>query len=381
MYLWFNAYFQPNRPTTTTLASPKFAITHSLSSRTITLHRPFQSPIHYPSPIVNFWDLFSRCQQQLSSRLKTTRKNESSRFQGGWVGWFGYEMKEESLAGHSSRRGCGFADWTEEENVDACWSWVDHFVERSNEGEWTVRGIVEDGESGSISQESELLAWLEKEGVRFAMTPDKYKQYSDQVTSTLSRPHAGPSHPVAEFFPSFHPIITGAQHRDSIDKCREAIRQGESYELTLTTRFDATLPSSPNKQDETYSLYLRLRARNPAYYSTYISFPTLSTPRGEGLFIISSSPERFLKIDEKRNVEMMPIKGTMARVKPGQCVCTSTTGCRGLNKGNEECIQAGKEEDTRRADWLRNDKKERAENLMVSHWQKYVMTTNDRLLI
>jgi para-aminobenzoate synthetase len=121
-----------------------------------------------------------------------------------------------------------------------------------------------------------------------------------------------------------------------------------------------------NDGDETYSQYLRLRARNPAYYSTYISFPTLITPRGEGIHIISSSPERFLKIDEKRNVEMMPIKGTMARVKAGQCVCTPTTGCKGLDKGGEECSEEGKREDTRRAEWLRNDKKERAENLMVS---------------
>jgi para-aminobenzoate synthetase len=361
------AHVQPNRPTTTTLASPSFAITYSLSSRTITLHQYSKSPIKFPSPITNFWDLFSSCQQELSSRLKTSRRNEKSKFRGGWVGWFGYEMKEESLAGHLSRRGCGFADWTEDEDVDACWSWVDRFVERSNEGEWTARGVVQDGDFKlNTSTESELLNWLEGQGLPFAITQEDFKRYSEKLTSTLSQPHAGPSHSVAESFPSFHPIITGAQHRDSIDKCREAIRQGESYELTLTTRFDATLPDSPNKQDDTYSLYLRLRARNPAYYSTYISFPTLNTPRGEGVHIISSSPERFLKIDEKRTVEMMPIKGTMARVKPGQCVCTSTTGCKGLSKGSEECNKAGREEDARRADWLRNDKKERAENLMVS---------------
>jgi para-aminobenzoate synthetase len=298
--------------------------------------------------------------------LTTSRGNEKSKFRGGWVGWFGYEMKEESLTGHKSRWSTGYPAWAKDEDVDACWSWVDRFVERSNEGEWTVRGVVQDGHAGQgMSAESELLKWLEAQGISFAMSSDQFKQYTTKVESTLSIPHAGPSHPVAESFPAFHPIITGDQHRDSIDKCREAIRQGESYELTLTTRFDATLPSS-NKEDETYSLYLRLRARNPAYYSTYISFPTLTTPRGDGVFIISSSPERFLKIDERRNVEMMPIKGTMARVKPGQCVCTPTTGCQGLNKGGEKCTIEGKREDTRRADWLRNDKKERAENLMVS---------------
>jgi len=288
-------------------------------------------------------------------------------------------MKEESLAGHLSRRGCGFADRTEEEDVDACWSWVDRYVERSSEGEWTVRGIVGDGEGAEVGTESELLHWLEKQGVSFTTTADQFKRYSDQVTSILSQPRAGPSHLIAEAFPSFHPIITGAQHRDAIDNCREAIRQGESYELTLTTRFDATLPKTDRtRADDTYSLYLKLRARNPAYYSTYISFPTLTTPIGQGLYIVSSSPERFLKIDEKRQVEMMPIKGTMARVKPGQCVCTPETGCRGQNKGSEECNRAGREEDARRADWLRNDKKERAENLMVS--PLWVMGADDQIV-
>jgi para-aminobenzoate synthetase len=289
---------------------------------------------------------------------------------GGWVGWFGYEMKEESLAGHTARRGVQFADWTEQENVDACWAWVGNFIERTGDGEWIVRGVVGDqgGSSGGGNESGgNLLEWLESQGVRFTSSPDDFTRYAEEITSTLSHPLAGPSHTVAEKFPAFHPIITGAQHRDSIDQCREAIRQGESYELTLTTRFDATLPSSSSSsaQDETYSLYLRLRGRNPAYYSTYISFPSLPTPRGQGLHIVSSSPERFLKIDEKREVEMMPIKGTLARVKPGQCVCPPDRGCRGMDKGSPECDGEGREEDARRADWLRNDKKERAENLMV----------------
>jgi anthranilate/para-aminobenzoate synthase component I len=36
-----------------------------------------------------------------------------------------------------------------------------------------------------------------------------------------------------------------------------------------------------------------------------------------------------------------------------------------MDKGSPECDGEGREEDARRADWLRNDKKERAENLMV----------------
>ena len=283
-------------------------------------------------------------------------------------------MKEESLAGHQGRRGIDFADWTEQEDVDACWAWVGDHLERTSGDEWIVKGIVDDSPSSTEGGDG-LLGWLEREGVTFTSTSSAFQQYADVVETTLSSPHAGPSHRTADRFPAFHPIITGAQHRESIDRCREAIRQGESYELTLTTRFEATLPQTASPpQDETYGLYLKLRARNPAYYSTYISFPTLKTPKGQGIHVISSSPERFLKIDEKREVEMMPIKGTLARVKPGQCVCTPETGCRGLDQGSEACDEAGRVEDARRADWLRNDKKERAENLMVSYSTRFQTT-------
>jgi para-aminobenzoate synthetase len=73
-----------------------------------------------------------------------------------------------------------------------------------------------------------------------------------------------------------------------------------------------------------------------------------------------------LRIDEGV-VEMMPIKGTRARVKPGQCVCTEGRGCGGREdeRGGEACKRAGKEEDRRRGEALRCDPKERAENLMV----------------
>lgn len=274
-------------------------------------------------------------------------------------------MKEESLAGHQPRRGVDFADWTEQDDVDACWAWVGDHLERTSEGEWIVKSVVAEDTPSPQPVSEGLLGWLEEQAVSFTSTTRHFEQIASDLVSTLSQPAAGPSHKVADKFPAFHPIITGAQHRDAIDQCREAIRQGESYELTLTTRFDATLPTISSTQDDTYSLYLKLRARNPAYYSTYISFPTLETPKGRGLHVISSSPERFLKIDEKREVEMMPIKGTLARVKPGQCVCTSETGCQGLDKGSAICNEEGRREDARRAEWLRNDRKERAENLMV----------------
>jgi para-aminobenzoate synthetase len=268
-------------------------------------------------------------------------------------------MKEESLAGY--RRGCKSPADGSVKEVDACWAWVDTMVQRTPDGKWVARGIV--GEPLPTTSwergEEDMLCWLASQGVRFGTSVQEFERTCSDLSSILSSPSSSAATSTASF-PAFHPIATGSDYRSRIDSCREAIRQGESYELTLTTRFLATLNST-----EPYDLYLRLRTFNPAYYSAYMSFPSLTTPRGNGIHVLSSSPERFLKI-EGGQVEMMPIKGTRARVKPGHCVCTPETGCRGVDEGGEACVEEANREDEKRGRELQSDPKERAENLMVN---------------
>jgi len=173
--------------------------------------------------------------------------------------------------------------------------------------------------------------------------------------------------------PRFRPTTTSESYSSSIERCREAIRAGESYELTLTTSFSSTLLP----QTEPIDLYLHLRKFNPAYYSAFLSFPEISTPRGRGLHILSTSPERFLKIEHvpgvqkgdvgrlERRVQMMPIKGTKARVPLDVCACVPGRGCGGANQGSPECRAEAKEQDRLRGEELKADLKERAENLMI----------------
>ena len=337
------------------MAAPTFLLTYTLSTRTITLHapdvRPEEIALRHGE---TFWDWFADGQRDLTSSLNA-RDGSGGGWRGGWVGWFGYEMKEESLQGY--KRGAT----GKEERIDACWAWADRLLERTNDGEWVARGIVTDGVPERRSTESDrgdttegLVSWLNRLGISIGVSVFDFDTYAQTCRDVLLHRSSKPTSPCAAF-PIFHPASTSSTYRDRIDACREAIRQGESYELTLTTSFSSPFPPSTDP----FALYVRLRTFNPAYYSAYMSFPCL------GIHVLSSSPERFLKIDGQGQVEMMPIQGTRARVKPGECVCENGQGCRGAAPGSEACRAQAIIEDARRGAELQADTKERAENLMV----------------
>jgi len=116
-------------------------------------------------------------------------------------------------------------------------------------------------------------------------------------------------------------------YRANIAACLHEIVEGESYEVCLTTelRSDDTL--------DPVAAYRALRARNPAPFAALLRLGEVS--------VLSSSPERFLRVDRRGVVESRPMKGTASRV-------------------------AEPIEDACRAAELRRDVKTRAENLMIA---------------
>ncbi len=111
-----------------------------------------------------------------------------------------------------------------------------------------------------------------------------------------------------------------------IAACKHEIFEGESYEICLTTQLHSDGAIDP------LTAYRALRARNPAPHAALL--------RIGGVSVLSSSPERFLRVNRERVVESKPIKGTAARaVHPL--------------------------EDAYRAAALQADEKSRAENLMI----------------
>ena len=109
--------------------------------------------------------------------------------------------------------------------------------------------------------------------------------------------------------------------------CQEQLAAGESYQICLSSEFEMSRGPSP------FEAYRILRKLNPAPYAAFLRFGDAA--------VLSSSPERFLKVARARSISAKPIKGTSAR-------------------------HDDPTEDARLARWLRNDEKSRSENLMIT---------------
>jgi para-aminobenzoate synthetase len=127
------------------------------------------------------------------------------------------------------------------------------------------------------------------------------------------------------------PVTFKLQHDKSeyLSLINEALREidcGESYEVCLTNKLLADVKVNG------FELYRTLQRVNPAPFSAYLHFPEAT--------VISSSPERFLRIGADGWIETKPIKGTVRR--------------------DTDPI-----EDRRLAQHMQKDEKTRAENLMI----------------
>jgi para-aminobenzoate synthetase len=117
------------------------------------------------------------------------------------------------------------------------------------------------------------------------------------------------------------------QYIQDIRRCQEHLVEGETYEVCLTNRLTTDATPDP------LATYRILRHVNPAPFSAFLRFGDAA--------VLSSSPERFLRVGRDRWVEAKPIKGTVRR--------GSTPA-----------------EDLELSEGLRTSEKNQAENLMIT---------------
>jgi para-aminobenzoate synthetase len=214
----------------------------------------------------------------------------------GFAGYLGYELKAD----------CGAASAHRSALPDAALVFADRMVAFDHRRGHTYLLCL-----AATAGERAAEEWLERTAATLTAVPDP-------VPFPADRPARLPV--------EFRLARSRQRHLDDIAACRERLLEGESYELCLTNSIEAEVDVDP------LLLYMDLRRVNPAPFASFLRFGDIA--------VLSSSPERFLRIDRRRGVEARPIKGTARR-------------------GGSAA------EDARLAAELRSSEKNRAENLMI----------------
>jgi para-aminobenzoate synthetase / 4-amino-4-deoxychorismate lyase len=128
--------------------------------------------------------------------------------------------------------------------------------------------------------------------------------------------------------------LSEAEYAQRIAVIHEWIRAGDVYQLNFTAPFQ--IESHVKAPGSVAALYARLRARQPVDYGAFLHWQP-------GHHILSFSPELFFRIENDgptRHIVTRPMKGTARRGRTTR-------------------------EDREIAEWLRNDPKNRSENVMI----------------
>ncbi|MDQ1647301.1 MAG: para-aminobenzoate synthetase [Cryptosporangiaceae bacterium] len=187
----------------------------------------------------------------------------------GWAGYLGYELKAD----------CGGTAAHTSPTPDAAMIFADRaLVFDHATGTTHLLALAEDGEPGPAR------AWLRETGHRLRQLINRkpvHRQIAQDGPATVRLRHGK------------------QRYLDLIARCQEEIAAGETYEVCLTNMIEADVRVDP------WAAYQTLRRSSPAPFASLLRFGELS--------VLSTSPERFLRIDRTRTVESKPIKGTRPR--------------------------------------------------------------------
>jgi para-aminobenzoate synthetase len=249
-------------------------------------------------------------------------------FCGGYVGYFGYGLK----------RGLGSPNRFEAQDPDACFMAATRMVAfDEGAGETFVIGVVppEVPRDEAAAEVDALCRRLERIPPPPASRPaaeidtgsgDFDTAAGDVDVDPMPQP-ARPADPGLDGPNQVGLALDHPAYLDAIAAAQQALHDGESYELCLTNRLRLPVGAA-----DPLAIFARQRRLNPAPYGAFLRFGDLA--------VLSSSPERFLRISPGGEVEARPVKGTRAR-------------------------GATPAEDARLREELRTSVKDRAENLMI----------------
>lgn len=246
--------------------------------------------------------IFERLARELERLESVAAPDLPFEFQCGFAGWFGYELKAE----------CGGDTAHRSPLPDAAFVFAGRMIAFDHAERRTYLLCLTGSGAGTEAER-----WL-------ATTAERLESLPTVPAGAPSWCYAPERRPA-----EVRPRLARSRERylEQIEECGRLLGEGETYEVCLTNAVEVDAAPEP------LELYRALRRVNPAPFSAYLRF-------GEAA-VLSSSPERFLRVGADRWVEAKPIKGTSRR-------------------------GATPAEDARLAERLRTDEKSRAENLMIA---------------
>lgn len=233
--------------------------------------------------------IFEYLKEQLKRKKVSCPAELPLEMNGGYVGFFGYELKKEipgvSINAHSSKLPDAWFIFADRVLI------VDHATDRVY-----LVAVIGKGRPSSRKELKDANAWFSfAEGV---LNSASLSQLNNAAGDTLST-NALSCAPLRFSLERSKPEYIG-----DIKRCLEEIEAGESYEICLTNRLKSRVPKNCRK--DPFDVYKALRDVNPAPYSAFLRLSADTA-------ICCSSPERFLQITSDGFVESKPIKGTARR--------------------------------------------------------------------
>ncbi len=237
-------------------------------------------------------------------------------FRGGYVGYFGYEMKA----------ACGGEAAHESPHPDAQFLFADRFVAFDHAEGATYLVCLERAGAGGAAR-----AWFDAtEATLRALGPGGSLAGGGAGEGDSSAGGGAGEGDSAAGGGAGAPALRWGRGRErylaDVEACLRLLEAGETYEVCLTDRLRGAAGADP------FGFYLALRAASPAPYAAFLRFGELA--------VACSSPERFLRVGRDGGVESKPIKGTAPR---------------GASAGEDEALARA----------LGASEKDRAENLMI----------------
>ncbi|TQJ17721.1 aminodeoxychorismate synthase component I [Kribbella jejuensis] len=211
-------------------------------------------------------DVFAELNELLASVSGEPPIELAGLFCGGYVGYFGYELKALTggVAAHQAA------------TPDALWIWANRFVVIDHDHDRTYLVALDAG----LDAEEE---WLDRAE---AAAADWWMSWVDPPA-------------IARLDLESHLEQDRTTYLAGIARVLAELEAGQTYEVNLTNR--VRLPAVPDP----FEFFRWQRSANPAPYAAFLRYGDLA--------VASSSPERFLTVDADGWAECRPIKGTAPR--------------------------------------------------------------------